>query len=298
MRSALSKRLYLALLSLAVITLLLLRLFAIPYWSSKSKVQLPAVAASVTDSLLGAAIASLIISTLILLILQPHAERQVPEAEVIAAKDVGPILKKAVADTNIWNYRGHTGRYFRTVILPALNAEAHRAGRYITICLQLLDPDDLDAVHFFVSFRADGTVGGADYWSVTRARAEIAATVLATCRATATSNRLERRIFLGRSMSPYTVDMSSRLAILSRAEQSALRYSAGSTFYQSALEDLRLGFRQARELKHAGELTHEIHSIDDVELALNQLNLLPDRNRALIDVVFNCLQNPINPYGR
>ena len=296
MRPQLTERLYLASLSLAVVTLLLLRLFVVPHFETQPTLDLLAITNSILDSLTGAAVASLLVSILLITIIGRQI-KEGQEAEVIDAKKVGPLLKDTAARTSLWNYRGHTGQYFRTMILPTLARESSNTGRRITMCVQVLNPDDADLMDYFMAYRTsgpssrNGTVNRADL------EAEILSTILSVAQLAARSPRLDVTLFLSETLSPYTVDISSEVAVLSRAEESALKYAFGSTFYQSAVDDLRLGFRQAHEVSFPANLPREIDSIDKVKSALALLGIVAVISEdALANAVLTKMRTPVSPY--
>lgn len=295
MGDGLSQRLYLIALSLAVVALLLTRLFVLPHFGVDGTQNLGEIASSVLDSLIAAGTASLMVSVLVLIVFRPNQVQAAPEAEVILASQVGPSLRTGIPRTSIWNYRGHTGRYLRAVILPLLAKESAQAGRYISMCVQVLDPDEPAVIDFLVSYRREGEPQS--NWTQLEARAEIAATLVSLATVCAAHPRLESRLFLSKSMSPYTVDISSDLAVVSRSRSSALRYTAGSTFYQSAVEDVQMGFMQSRELPPASVALSADPSIAELVAAISALGVLADATPELLQMVKSALKHPINHYG-
>jgi hypothetical protein len=208
-----------------------------------------AIAGQVSDSLLGATIASLIVSLLVFWII-PKNRPALAEAIVVPPAEISRQLLEATNGATKWSYRGHTGRYFRTTILPLLRDAASKHGRYIDLQIQILDPDEPDLMRFFASYRAEANRDRADYWSEWRARAEIAATAVAIAVASASSSRLNCELYFTKSVSPFTIDLTDTGAVITRESpmHSAVKYPAGSSLYDSACEDLHLSARQSRKV--------------------------------------------------
>lgn len=296
MEPGVSRRIYTACLAAVSIALILLRLFAIPQWDG-TDTRAVDLLAPVTDSLLGAALAALAISAVIFWLYGTESH-EIEEAIVVEPKQISRELKDAAESTSEWNYRGHTGRYFRSTILPVLERRAESHGRYINISAQLLDPDDLGRLQYFVEYRASVNPEKAAYWTVDRARAEILATVISVATAPQRSKRISCQIFLGGFVSPFTVDMATSVAVVTRESSSmgALKYPAGSTFFDSMVEDLHIGRSQAKELDTTRVCNVESASADDVRAVLNHLAISAEMDGDMMNMILSSLHHPVNPY--
>ena len=296
MKTDVNRRLYLGALSATAVALVLFRTFAIPRWDG-SKVKAIEVLSSVVDSLLGGTLAALAVSALVFWLYRSE-ERTADEAVVVGPREISNELKSAAEVTTEWNYRGHTGRYFRSSIMPLLESRTERHGRYITIRAQLLDPDDADRLRFFVHYRRSVNPEKELYWTEERARAEILATLVALVTAPSSSPRISCEVFVGGYVSPFTVDMASSVAVVTResAALGALKYPLGSTFFDSMAEDLHLAREQARALPTISVVAGDIDTCDRLRSVLQLLGVAADATDDLLQMTLHALQHPINPY--
>lgn len=296
MQNDVNRRIYMGALLAATAALMLFRLVAIPLWSD-SETNTWDVAAEVADSFLGGTLAALGFSGLFLLLYR-RTEDQTDEAISVPSRDISKEVRTAITDTSEWGYRGHTGRYFRSSVLPSLSQKSKQHGRYIHVRMQLLDPDDNDAMSYFVKYRRSVNPDRASYWTRQQAMSEILATVVSLATAPLSNPRITPAIYLGGSVSPFTVDMASSVAIITResATLGALKYPAGSSFFDSMAEDLHLGRDQARRLPNLPTDLLPVDSIDSLRITLGHLGVGKHADNEVLEVALRAVLNPVNPY--
>jgi hypothetical protein len=298
MKNIVGWRLYIVSLLGAILLLISVRFFVIPRFDTQKRADVLTILGQVSDSLLGATIASLIVSILVFWII-PKNRPTVEETVLVPPKRISSELRHAANEATKWSYRGHTGRYFRTTVLPILQNTSTKHGRYIDVQIQILDPDDADLMRFFARYRAEVNRDRSDYWTTSRARAEIVATAVALILADAGSSRLNCELYFTKNVSPFTIDLSNTHAITTRESptHAALKYPAGSTMYDSASEDLHLSAVQARRVEFERPESTLIATGDELNLLLNRLGLAMLHRDEIVETVLTVLKNPVSPYA-
>jgi hypothetical protein len=287
-------KLYLSSLGLAAALLIVIRLFALPHLGGATKVSLSDTIISIVDSLTGAAVASLCVSLLVVFFY--GMKRQGPmEVQVTDPGSISAELNRAAGATNSWDYRGHTARYFRSAVLPTLLQRAERQGHYLSV-----NPDNVELMDFFAEYRRNANPDRQDYWTRRRAQAEIAATIIRLQLLSYQFSRLNCRVYLASTVSPFTIDLSDTCVIVTRekAGTAALKYPVGSSFYDSTKEDMRLSNRQSAELplpRSATEL--DPGSVADLRDVLSVLNILQGADDELVSMTLDAYRRPVNPYA-
>lgn len=296
MISEINRRLYLGALAAAVVALILFRLFAVPAVGGDD-VEAADVAAAVADSLLGGALAALGVSILVLWLYR-RDEDVVHEAIVLEPRTIATEIEIAAESALTWDYRGHTGRYFRSVVLPMLQRRAEHHGRYITARVQLLDPDDDERIQYFIRYRGRANPGASSVWTAEGALSEILATIVAAGAGSVTNPRMTCEVFVGGVVSPFTADLSSTVAILTRESSAlgALKYPAGSTFFDSMAEELHLSRDQARRLPTLPPGLAPVATVEDLKLVLNHLDVGAGASDSLLRSTLQNVLKPSNPY--
>ena len=114
----------------------------------------------------------------------------------------------------------------------------------------LPDPQDAGLLQTYADYRNSLSSGKADAWSVDRIRNEILATLLQAGRLTARSTFFETQVVLQSAFSLLRADLSDERLVLTREEVHLPGWmsTAGSKFYASYLEDLRMAQRRGVQI--------------------------------------------------
>jgi hypothetical protein len=222
--------------------------------------------------------------------------------EVIEPKQINPLLKIAVAGTRSWVYKGACGRYTRATTLPKL-AEAARIegiGRDITVCL--LNPKNEAACTAYATYRRSLKSGSSGTpWTCQTVQEEIIATAVTALKYQFSEPLLRIRVYFVDQFSAFRLDISDQFVVVTKEdkEASALRADAGTYFYDSYKDDVRLTERQSTEMVCCGKLQFDA-LINEAKLSevlrcasifeVGKLNGL-DMQRVL-----KCINSPSDPY--
>lgn len=251
------RRTFFIVVLLVLVLALVARFFVLPCYDSTLSLSRSGVA------LLGALLDNLVISLLLTVFLGGFVFWLTPAIvkrsaiEVIAPKEINPLLKAAVHVTRSWIYKGACGRYTRAETIPGM-AKAARTegiGRDITICI--LNPKNDDLCAAYATYRKSLKSSDAGKpWSCQVVQEEIIATAITALRFQFSEPLLRIRVFFVDHFSAFRFDISDQYVVTTKEDKgaSALRADAGTYFYDSYKDDVRLTERQSKEMVCCGKL--------------------------------------------
>lgn len=294
------RRVFFTLVVILLMLLLVLRFFVLPAISDADLLTWDVIASRSLETIFGAVVASVAVTSLILW-LSPSA-RQKAVMEIIPPFRIKETLEEARGKTGEWWYRGHSGRHFRAVAIPALAKQARTANVTKRIVLQILDPTSDAVCSNYSAYRQALHSAIRDQpWTSQRVRLELYATIVSSYAWKTQEPLLDITIALIEKVSLFRVDLSSRLALVTKEDprEPALRFDEGTIFYNSYKEDLRLSLKQARELPRdvAGPRLTELNEENVRELLQNIGLVTPVLEAQDIQSIIDIAQKAENPYG-
>jgi hypothetical protein len=166
-------------------------------------------------------------------------------------KDIDAELKATVPESREYFFRGRSARYFRSTILPLIEAGSRGTSATRVVWLLMPDPRDEPLMESYARYRnAAAFRGRAADWTAWDIQKEIVAAVVAFAAKSRSNPHLEFHIGLSRSFSILRVNMTDATAVLTRDDPKlpAFKAARGTVFYDSYREDIRLSIRQAGEV--------------------------------------------------
>lgn len=283
-------------LALSLVT----RFFVLPYFAPAQALTTAALLGSLLDNFVVSLFLAVFLGAFVFW-LTPSIVKQSAIA-VVEPKQINPLLKAAATGTRAWVYKGACGRYTRATTIPKL-AEAARLegiGRDITICL--LNPKNEAVCTAYATYRRSLKSASAGIpWTCQVVQEEIIATTVTALKYQFSEPLLRIRVFFVDHFSAFRLDISDHFVILTKEdkEASALRADAGTYFYDSYKDDVRLTERQSTEITCCGKLQFS-GNIDYAKLTevlqcsgLFEIGDLPKLNtQRLLD----CVNTPSDPY--
>jgi hypothetical protein len=283
----------------AFLLLLVLRFYALPHFSD-TVVPPSDIIAAILDTLLTSLVASVLIATLVIWLTPPVMKTAV--MEVIEPRAIEQALQEAAQGTKEWLYRGHSGRHLRAVTLPKLAEAARATNTSRSIAIQILDPTNSKTCQFYAEYRQRlrSAIGDRE-WTAERVRLELNATIVTAFAWKAKHPALEVAVSLIQTVSLFRVDVSDRLALITKEDrrEPALRCDSGTFFYDSYKEDLLLSAQQARPLpRHVRGQTLEAVNVEGVRALLTELGLAgQDLGEDSVREILRLAQAGENPYA-
>jgi hypothetical protein len=239
------KRLVFTTTGLSLAVLVLLRVFVFPVGSSVEQLTARLLESGIVGLLSG------LLTSVIVLWLHPGA-RELPEISIIkAGSRLKETLREDLKGSREFWYRGHTGKWTRTVTLPGLMAQAREEKVGKSVYMVILDPDNRSACELLAKLdtRRDASIDIEE--RVLFIRRQLMATILAALFCEKEEPRVSVRIGLHGHFSLFRVDLTVHSVVVTRAnpDEPAIRYSRSSDFYKSYRDEVEANYTQSRKLE-------------------------------------------------
>ncbi|WP_189372624.1 hypothetical protein [Vogesella alkaliphila] len=294
------RRTFFWIVSLLLVLALVIRFFVLPHFSPDQALTGSALLGSLLDNFVVSLFLAVFLGGFVFWLTPAIVKRS--EIEVIAPKQINPLLKSVATDTRVWIYKGTCGRYTRATTLPKL-ADAARIqgiGRDISICI--LNPKNEALCAAYATYRRSlKSANSGTPWSRQVVQEEIVATAVAALKFQFSEPLLRIRVFFVDHFSAFRLDISDQCVIVTKEdkEASALRADAGTYFYDSYKDDVRLTERQSKEMTCCGKLEFG-ESVDEAKLReaikcaeIFEENKLEDLN---VTRLLSLINTPSDPY--
>jgi hypothetical protein len=283
-------------LALALVT----RFFVLPFFAPAQTLTWPSLLGSLLDNLVVSLFLAVGLGGFIFWLTPAIVKRSA--IEVIEPKQINPLLKSAAGATRSWIYKGACGRYTRATTIPKL-AEAARTegiGRDITICV--LNPKNDALCSAYATYRRSLKSGNSGApWTREVVQEEVLATAVTALRFQFSEPLLRIRVFFVDHFSAFRLDVSDQCVVVTKEDKtaSALRADAGTYFYDSYKDDVRLTERQSKEMVCCGKLQFA-GTLDEAQLreAVKCADLFEDTKLANLDMarLLAAVNTPSDPY--
>jgi hypothetical protein len=294
------RRAFYLVVSLVLVLSMVTRFLVLPIYDPILKISIGAFAAASLDTLMASLLITVAIGSFVFWLRPEIVKRST--IEVVEPKQINPLLKHATTISRGWIYKGACGRHTRASTLPRL-AEAARVagiGRDITICI--LNPMNSSLCSEYAIYRRSlKSRNSGTTWTRQVVQEEIIATAITAMKFIFTEPLLRIRVFFIDNFSAFRLDIADEYVVVTKedSEASALKADAGTYFYDSYKDDVRLTERQGRELKCCGKLEFK-GDISDALLreAILCANIADDSLLSTLDVerIRRCVNSPTDPY--
>jgi hypothetical protein len=278
---------------------LLVRFLVLPQFDPSLSLSFSAFLASILDNLVVSTFITVLIGGFIFWITPDIVKRS--QLEILEPKRISPLLKEAAATSKFWIYKGACGRYTRAVTLPLL-ADAARVegiGRDITICI--LDPRNHRLCAAYATYRKSLRSRTEVSWSQAVVQEEVLATTVLILKYQFSEPLLRINLFFVNSFSAFRLDISDRYVIVTKedASASALKADAGTYFYDSYKDDVRLTERLSMQLPYSPDLEFTSKFTDSSLLeTIKQLKLVDESTIQQLNIsrILEAVNTPVSPY--
>ncbi|GAB4371194.1 MAG: hypothetical protein Kow00121_12530 [Elainellaceae cyanobacterium] len=293
------RRVFIYLASVTFLLLLLTRIFVIPAVFKVAQPQFVEIVNIVLDNLIASGIATVAIAGLIFW-LNPPVMRKA-EISVLEPHQVSRALQEGRQSTNTYWFSGGTGRFTRAVTIPELANSARSKNQTTEIFIQVIDPRNSNLCEAYANYRNRlRSAGGKSPWTTKRVQLEVYATIVSAYAHQSAQPLLRVTVGLKQSYSLFRTDLSSKEAIITKEDpqEPALICRAGSLFYQSFFEDMRLSLDQAFILSRISCQQPQALKAEDVSKILEDLNILnPDLSETDFLQIIDKVQKYDSPYA-
>lgn len=294
------RRTFFVVVGLVLVLALLARFFALPYFAPEQSLTGVNLLGSLLDNLVVSLLLAVFLGGFIFWLTPAVVRRST--IEVIAPKQINPLLKSAASATRSWVYKGSCGRYTRATTIPKL-AEAARTeglGRDITICI--MNPKNDDLCSAYATYRRSLKSGkSGEPWNRQLVQEEIIATAITALMFRFSEPLLRINVFFVDHFSAFRLDISDQYVVITKEdkEASALRADAGTYFYDSYKDDVRLTERQSKEMVCCGKLEFS-GTLDENKLrkAVKCADIFDETKLGELNIrrIINSINSPHDPY--
>lgn len=251
---------------------------------------------SIVDNLAAGLVVAMV-SSLLLWLISPKA---LFEEDIAAVQpwNIHELLQTPLPETKSYWFRGRSGRFMRSAVMPALDAAGRRDSVLRTLHMLLPDPEDTTMLADYAHYR--GSLQGAQgTWNPARIQNEIIATIIAAARRANNNHFFDVAVHLKSDFALFRLDMSDEHLVMTREDPKwpGIVCSSRSKFYASYHEEFRNEASRAKpiDLSLANVPTPlKPADVDGILAALSLAITLTDDDR---DAIVEGVEKPERPYG-
>lgn len=294
------RRTFFGVVVLILLVALLTRFFVLPYFEPAQALTTTALLGSLLDNLVVSLFLAVFLGGFVFWLTPAIVKRSA--IEVIAPKEINPLLKSAASATRSWIYKGACGRYTRATTIPKLADAARNEGIGRDISIYILNPKKDDLCKSYATYRRSlkSSTSGCP-WTSQVVKEEIIATAVTALKFQFSEPLLRIRVFFVDHFSAFRLDISDQYVVVTKEdkEASALRADSGTYFYDSYKDDVRLTERQSTEMECCGKLEFP-GPIDEQKLreALKCSGIFEETKLAELNIprLLSAINTPRDPY--
>jgi len=250
---------------------------------------------SVIDNLTAALIVALLTSWLIWL-MSPKAQVE-EDIAALAPWNIRPALLAPLPETRRYHYRGRSGRFLRSKVIPELFKAGKISATRRQLFLLLPNPSEISMLDQYAHYR-NSLSSDDGKWNTDRIQVEIIATILVTAYHNNTNQFFEASVYLKSDFSLFRLDMSDQRLILTREDESwpGIICSSQSKFYASYEEEFHIEAGNGIELPLEKADLPDRFDETNVNPALVDLGINIVLSNELAKQVIKAVRNPKLPY--
>ncbi|WP_155638849.1 hypothetical protein [Burkholderia cepacia] len=286
---------------LFLVVCILLRIFAIPYFDPTLAFAWTGYVSLILQGLAQSLLITIFVGSFVFWLTPKVMQKST--MEVVEPKQINSLLRKAIPDSRYWAYKGGCGRYTRAVTIPLMAEAARNQGFGRDIRISLLNPSDDQLCEHYANYRRSlKSAHDGDPWTADLVKSEIVATIVAALRTKHDEPLLDIQISLANYFSSFRLDISDQYTIVTKEDKEAagLRADAGSYFYDSYKDDLRLTELQSQFVDYDKPIpSANLLSDEILRSIVGELKLFSEDQLARLDFpkIMELLKNKVDPYA-
>ena len=297
LRTTKEKTIFFVLSALLFVLLLLIRYLLLPLCWTESDLDWGKVLRALADAITHTVLTTALITALLLWLLPARARPG--DVTLIASGEIRHHLKESVRNTREYRFRGRSGRFFRSYVLPNLAKDAKAQNRKVRVRVQVLDPRATNICERYAEYRNKLRQEDGDAWTPERIRNESVATIVAAYAWASDHYPVEISVSLNHWFSLFRLDQSDGVAVLTREDPQApaIMASKGTSFYDSFSMDFDLSDEQSARLGIAKTLAPDVTTESSVEKLMADLKICVPLGEADLMYIVDAVKSPKDPYG-
>lgn len=291
---------FILIIILITMLVLFLKIYVLPDFDPSIKFNKLLLIGTFLDSLVISLITTVMIGMFIFW-LEPEVMR-LSKIDVIEPKEINPLLKSALTTTRFWIYKGSCGRYTRATTLPRLAESARIKGIGRDISLYILNPNNTLLCEEYSTYRRSlKSCKNQTEWSPEAVQEELISTAVVALKYIYTEPLLNINLYFVESFSTFRFDISEQYVVITKEdnEASALKADAGTYFYDSYKDDIRIIQRQSLQMTY--EKNKKVPDIIDKSTLLDLIkcsNICNINKLKSLDInkIIELINKPKDPY--
>lgn len=289
---------------LIMILIVAIRFYIIPHYDENLVITMNKLVTSILDNLFTSFVTTIFIGAFIYWLTPKIMEKSI--MKVIEPKEISPLLQSSAKTSRSWIFKGAAGRYTRAVTLPLMAEAARHEGLGRDIKIFLINPNNEHICNEYSIYRKSLKSGKKDKWDLEKVITDVIATIVYTMIIKHKEPLLRIEIYLLDNFSTFRYDISDEYAVITKEDKqvSALKADAGTYYYSSYIDELRLNERQGKKV-NINNNVEKIRDIDNnidihhLKKFIKKLNIIDKKKIDKIDFkkIKNSLDNLKNPYS-
>lgn len=198
---------------------------------------------------------------------------------------------------NYW-FRGRSGRFIRTTVMPSLHDAGSRESQLRTLSMLLPDPADTKVLDNYAQYR-NSLSSEKKTWTIEIIQAEIFATIFTAAALSNTNHFFDVNVFMKSDFALFRLDMSDDRLIMTRENPAwpAIMCSSRSKFYASYHEEFRNEADNAARLDLSSLTIPQPLAEKDINSLIGSLNINVQLTDEGCKAVINAMKHPSIPYA-
>jgi hypothetical protein len=294
------RRTFFGLVLLGLTLALVTRFFVLPFFAPAESLTSAALLGSLLDNFVVSLFLTVFLGLFVFWLTPEIVKRS--EIEVVAPKQINPLLTGATHTTKAWIYKGSCGRYTRATTIPKLAEAARTDGIGRDISIYILNPSNDALCAAYATYRRSLKSGKQGTpWTKQVVQEEILATAVTALRFQFSEPLLRIRVFFVDHFSAFRLDIADQYVVVTKEEKeaSALCAHTGTYFYDSYKDDVRLLERQSKEMTCCGEMQFA-DALDEAKLreAIKCAQIFEEAKLEELNIPYllSAINHPRDPY--
>jgi hypothetical protein len=271
----LHRKLVITIIVLLFLLILLLRVFLFSEVDANGNPDKTALIRSFFDSLMATILVTASVSITLLWLKHPYKENLIET--LIQPFQIDDALRKGLQNSTEWYYCGHTGRYIRSQILPALSRDSLARNENKHVKVIILNPCNINVCDFYAIYRNHSRSNNKkSQWSKKRVQSELLATILCLIELQQSNSMIEVQAGLIETVSLFRIDFSSTMALVTQEDnqEPAIMYSNESHFYRCYRREIELVWKQCNQLDYSNfSCVLDYSDLDSIKTCLKEVGI-------------------------
>ena len=226
---------------------------------------------------------------------------RIPPGYEILSNQITLKLEAAAADSDEWEYVGHTARYTRNKVFASLQSQSKSTNRQINVRVVIIDPSKEELCGYYAKYRNSSRSKEMfqKEWDVDVVRSELLATIIKCLRIHFGPDRISCEVRFRDFLSQYRYDLSSNQVMVTQEDpqEPAYQYPRGSRFFEYCKRENHLMWQQASSRDFREAISCSLDNKESVVAFLSDVFHDCRNIGELAGQAFDLLEHDSSPYA-